>query len=287
MDWGDVIAGLCIELRAAGRSEGTVRLRRNHLQQFASATGPGGRRLHPDPLAVQRCDLVAWLARPMAPEYRRSVRSSLVALFGWLAVEQLPPGPDPAARLAPVRIPAGVPKPADDRDILTALAAARPRTLLMLRLAAELGLRRGEVARVDTRHLELAGLRVTGKGGRTRVVPLPGDLRAVLSRLPAGPVFPSSAGGHLTPGHVGVLMSRALPAGITPHQLRHAAATAWHDAGLDIADISPLLGHARLDTTARYVLVRNTKARAAVETASARLRHPAGRRPAPPIERVS
>ena len=84
--------------------------------------------------------------------------------YGWLEAEGRLPGPSPVRRLQPIRIPPGVPRPADDDVIAAALAAADARTLLMLRLAAELGLRRGEVAAADTRLLELAGLRVRGKG---------------------------------------------------------------------------------------------------------------------------
>lgn len=147
----------------------------------------------------------------------------------------------------------------------------------MLRLGAELGLRRAEMASADTRRLELRGLRVRGKGDKERVVPVPAELRSLLHRLEPGWLFPSPAGGHLTPAHVGKLMSRALPDGVTPHQLRHSAATAWHDAGLDVRDIQVLLGHATLATTARYVQPRSAKARQAVEDAAGRL-NPARRR---------
>ena len=57
----------------------------------------------------------------------------------------------------------------------------------------------------------------------------------------------------------------------------HSAATAWHDAGLDVRDIQVLLGHATLATTARYVQPRSAKARQAVEDAAGRL-NPARRR---------
>lgn len=266
--WGDLLAGWAAELRAAGAGPGTVRLRTSHLRQFA--------RLNPDPLAAGRADLVAWLAREQwAPETRKSHRSSLTGFYGWCAAAGHLPA-SPAAGLRPVRVPPPAPRPADDDDIVTARLAADPDVALMIRLASEAGLRRAEVARVHTGDLELGGLRVHGKGGVTRVVTLPRDLRAELARRPAGWVFPSPArpGRPVTPGHVGRRISALLPDGVTPHMLRHAWATALHDEGLDVADIRPQAGHASIRTTQLYVHVRPERARPAVEAAAARL-HPA------------
>jgi site-specific recombinase XerD len=94
-------------------------------------------------------------------------------------------------------------------------------------------------------------------------------------------VFPGRIDGHLSPGYVGRLVSEVLPDGVVPHQLRHAAASAWHALGLDIAEIRVLLGHASIATTQRYVLTRSETARRTVEAAAARL-HPTSR-PRPPL----
>lgn len=108
----------------------------------------------------------------------------------------------------------------------------------MLRLAAEAGLRRAEVAQVPTRDVVdgIAGpqLTVRGKGGKTRVIPLSGSLADVLragvarhtrGASPSGWLFPNVGGGHLTAGHVGKLVDRALPDGYTMHSLWHRFAT--------------------------------------------------------------
>lgn len=275
MDWPTLTRTWGIEQRAAGRAPGTIRLRLLHLRRLATRC--------PDPLTTTRADLLGFLADlgPTAsPEYRRSVRSSLVVWHQWLAVEGYRPD-DPAARLPAVRVPPADPRPADDDDVTSAILEATlaqdVRLLLLVRLARECGLRCAEVAAVHSRDLELHGLRVRGKGGRERTVPIPADLRAAVQRAD-GWLFPSPQGGHLTPGYVGRLISRALPDGVTPHQLRHAAASAWHRAGLDLLEIRPLLGHASVRTTQIYVAVDHAHARAVVEAESARL-HGRARRP--------
>jgi integrase len=113
---------------------------------------------------------------------------------------------------------------------------------------------------------------VHGKGGRERVVPLTSDLWRALNRAPKGWVFPNGKGGHLTSGHVGVLLRRILPKGTTPHMLRHYAASELaDDPSITMFDIRDWLGHASLVTTQRYVRVRNARLAAAVRAASKRL----------------
>lgn len=253
-------------MRAAGLATGTARVRTSHLRQFFLA--------HPEltrPRDVTRDHLIEWLASDRSPEYRRSVRSSFTTFFAFCELIGLITA-SPARTLPKVRVPAGLPRPADDDVIVAALRSAPARTVLMIRLMAELGLRRAEAAAADTRNIELRGLRVTGKGGKTRVVPLTAELRALLRALPPGPVFPGRINGHLSAQTVGKLVSGVLPVGVTPHQLRHAAATAWHDLGLDITEIRVLLGHASVATTQRYVLPNTDRARQTLEAAAARLR---------------
>lgn len=142
----------------------------------------------------------------------------------------------------------------------------------MLRLSAEAGLRRGEVAQVHTRDLveDLDGwsLRVHGKGGRERVVPLPAALAVELRRLPAGWAFPGDCGGHLSPRWVGTVVARLLPAGYTMHTLRHRFATRAHDVDGDLCVVQELLGHANINTTRAYVAVDRRKLRRTVESAA-------------------
>ncbi|WP_126976915.1 tyrosine recombinase XerC [Frigidibacter oleivorans] len=112
-------------------------------------------------------------------------------------------------------------------------------------------------------------LRIRGKGGKERIVPvLPAARHAVeeyrrLCPFPpdrAGPLFRGQRGGALNPRMVALAMERArarlgLPATATPHALRHSFATHLLSAGGDLRAIQELLGHASLSTTQAYTAV--------------------------------
>jgi integrase/recombinase XerC len=147
----------------------------------------------------------------------------------------------------------------------------------MLELLYGAGLRVGELTALDVRDLDLVRgeVRVWGKGGKERVVPLPeaarAALRAYLDRraapgVLAEPLFPSlrvPRGGKAQRLDVRDvrrrLRKRALAAGLVgpvhPHRLRHSYATHLLDMGADLRAIQELLGHASLSTTQRYTAV--------------------------------
>lgn len=268
--WAQATAAWAQELRAAGSSPGTIDVRLTHLRRLA--------RICPTPFVVGRPALIAFMAaRHWSPEYRRSIRSSIRGFYGWAhsegmipATEANPYAENPAAKLPKVRVPIAEPRPAPDDAIRIALAKADERQTFMLLLGAVAGERRAEIASVHTRDLDGNDLRIHGKGGRQRVVPLTPALARRIRQQPDGWLFPNGAGGHLTSAHIGVLLRRILPKGVTPHMLRHAAATALADEGLSILELRKFLGHASAVTTQRYVFIRDQRLRAAAETAAAR-----------------
>lgn len=150
--------------------------------------------------------------------------------------------------------------------------AARDRAVLSLLYGC--GLRISEALSLTRADAPLsATLRITGKGGKTRVVPvLPRVAEAVdgyLSLIPfaAAPdeaLFRARRGGPLSPRHVQATVQRlrgrlGLPASATPHALRHSFATHLLGAGADLRSIQELLGHASLSTTQKYTGVDSAR----------------------------
>jgi integrase/recombinase XerC len=132
-----------------------------------------------------------------------------------------------------------------------------------LRISEALGLQRRDITKgTDT-------IRVTGKGNKTRMVPvLPRVAGLVVDyvalcpyELPAeGPLFVGARGGPLSPRIVQLAMERlrgalGLPDSATPHALRHSFATHLLAGGGDLRAIQELLGHASLSTTQIYTAV--------------------------------
>lgn len=222
---------------------------------------------------VSTDDLTAWLAsHDWAPNTRRSYRTTLRSFFRW-AVASGRVTESPAELLPPVRVPRGKPRPAPERAYQAALLDADERARLAIQLAGACGLRRGEIARVRREHVEIVAtgysLRVIGKGGHVRMVPLPDYLARELLARPDGWVFQSSHGGHLTPHHLGKLVRRHLPDDLTTHTLRHRCASIAYAATRDIRAVQELLGHASIETTQLYTATPDDSVRRAMLAAAA------------------
>ncbi len=264
-DWYTATLRWRQELQAAGRSQETIRTWSHYVNGWA--------RVCRTPESATREALIAYLAHPgWEPETRKSCRSALRSFYRWAHDHGGLPD-DPAATLPAVHVPRAEPRPAPEEAIRIALGRADKRQKIMLLLASVYALRRGEIARIHVGDLDGCDLTINGKGGVRRTVTLdPGLAEVIRSRASGsaggGWLFPSSSStGHYTPGHVGVLVTRALPAGYSPHMLRHAAASALHEGGLDWGELSQLLGHSRVSTTQVYTKLiphRTTAATAAL-----------------------
>lgn len=264
--WADALAAWEVYLRAGGAPETTIGQRTYHLRRVA-------REVDAAPASLTFETLAAWLAaHDWSPNTRRSYRASLRAFYGW-ALATGRTTTSPAHLLPPVRIPRGKPRPTPEDAYRDALANADGRARLAIMLAARCGLRRGEISRTRREDVEanLLGydLRVEGKGGHVRMVPLPDDLAELILSRPAGWLFPSSHGGHLTPHHLGKIVSRNLPGNLTTHTLRHRCATTAYAATRDLRAVQELLGHAKPETTALYTQVPDDAVRAAMNAAAA------------------
>lgn len=258
--WESAVGGYVRSLRAAGRSPGTVRLHRHYLHGLAAR--------QPDPWAVTTAQLEAWLAAGRwSPETRKSARAAVSGFYRW-AVRAGLLERDPAASLPAVSVPTGKPRPAPEQVLERALRLADRRERLMILLAAYAGLRCCEIARVHSSDLVGSTLYVHGKGGKVRTVPVLRDELAHAIRRADGWVFPGRTDGHLAACTVTALLSAALPEGWTGHTLRHRFATRAYAGTHDLLAVGELLGHARPETTKRYVLTPDDALRAAVIAAA-------------------
>ncbi|MCI0687921.1 MAG: site-specific integrase [Sporichthyaceae bacterium] len=264
--WVAAIDAWTAWMRAAGCSPSTIELRRFQLGRLAEAFG---RR---SPWSLNTADLVGWTSgHDWQPQTRLSYRTTLRSFYGWAKTSGASRR-NPTATLPSVRTTEPPPRPCPDDVLDRALATATDRNRLILLLAAYAGLRRAEIAGLRWADITAGTLRVHGKGGRVRVVPLhpklDDALRAERSRrrgrtgsgyryTAGGQVwlFPGQSGGHLSPNAVGCAASRLLGPGWTVHTLRHRFATRALRGTGNLAAVQVLLGHADPGTTIRYTKV--------------------------------
>lgn len=232
--------------------------------------------------SLSQANLRAWMAaeraRGLSARSLARALSSVKAFTAWLADRQ---GSDAtlvlSARAPKYRRPLPRPLPVQGaRDTLALVAelpaaewvGARDRAVVTLlygcglRISEALALRGGDHPLRDT-------LRILGKGGKERLVPVLPAARAAVAdyvRLcpidltPQDPLFRGTTGKPLSPRLIQSAMQKAratlgLPATATPHALRHSFATHLLGAGGDLRAIQDLLGHASLSTTQAYTAV--------------------------------
>ena len=186
---------------------------------------------------------------------------------------------NPAEGVPTPRIPKGLPQTLTVDEMFHLLdhipcddfASVRDRAILELLYAT--GLRVGELVSLDLPDVDLSGtlVRVTGKGGKERIVPFGSKAVEALRRWletsrplrgrPAGEaLLLNQRGGRLTDRSVRRILNQrlreaAIQARISPHALRHSFATHLLGAGADLRAIQELLGHSSLSTTQRYTKV--------------------------------
>jgi integrase/recombinase XerD len=187
---------------------------------------------------------------------------------------------DPAARVVQPRLPRSLPRPLpveDVRRLLEAPDAASPaglRDRAILELLYGSGLRISELTGMDVDDLDLeeGSLRVLGKGGREREVPLGSFARdavsayltrgrpALATGVSRGALFLNARGGRLSRQSCARLLGRyvrlaGIDRRVTLHTLRHSFATHLLEGGADVRVVQELLGHASVATTQIYTLV--------------------------------
>ncbi len=173
--------------------------------------------------------------------------------------------PKPLAVTAAKRLADADERAGDDREPWIWARDAAVMALLYgsgLRISEALGLKRRDVPAPGEGDV----LVVTGKGNKTRMVPVLQNVLGLIQDYaamcpyplpPHGPVFVGARGGPLQPRIIQLTMARlrgalGLPDSATPHALRHSFATHLLSRGGDLRAIQELLGHASLSTTQIY-----------------------------------
>jgi integrase/recombinase XerD len=252
---------------------------------------------------------------PLAASSAARAVAAVRGLHAFAAAEGMA-GSDVASRVRPPaptrRLPRAIGVAEVERLIAAAGAGEEPgsprplRDRALLELLYGTGARISEAVGLDVDDLGVAGradgpagpggpaaaLRLSGKGGKQRIVPVGRYAREALDaylvrarpalaagsrRASASPaVFLNARGGRLTrQGAWGVLKAaaeRAGLAGISPHTLRHSFATHLLDGGADVRVVQELLGHASVTTTQVYTLVTVDKLREVYASAHPRAR---------------
>ncbi len=228
---------------------------------------------------LRAADIRAWLAREAGAGCGNATRakklSALATFFRYLRKRH---GIENAAIALISRPRAKKPLPraltqADARVVAEDLGEAAGTPLLQARDGALMcllygaGLRINEALSLNIGDVPAEGnpLRVTGKGGKQRIVPLLPAVRAALAQYlrlhprpgRGQPLFLGARGGRLNAGVVQKTLRdfrrlNGLPEHVTPHALRHSFATHLLAGGADLRSIQELLGHASLSTTQRY-----------------------------------
>ena len=266
----------------SGLSENTLNAYRADLAAFEGWLGK--KKLPLD--AVTRAELLGYLAanvrQGLSPRSSARRLSTLRRFYRYLLREGLI-GEDPTADVRSPSLGRPLPESITEASV-EKLLAAPPETTLGVRDRAMLetmyasGLRVSELVALALNELDLTtGLvRVTGKGGKERIVPLgdeatsrlgdylKGARPSLLGEQKSGAVFLTRRGQPMTRQAFWQLIKRysaaaGIDSSLSPHSLRHAFATHLLNHGADLRSVQMLLGHADLSTTQIYTHVAKAR----------------------------
>jgi tyrosine recombinase XerC len=283
--WEAALQRFSRELKTRGASPHTLRAYANDLGELAEwATGRGK---EPGTLAYR--DLRSYAASLSERRLARSSIARKLAAVGSLHDHLVRTGvaaQNPAELLASPRLESRLPRvlrPDQLAALLDRIPASGPlevRDRAMLELAYACGLRAEEIINLDLDDpdFDSEALRVTGKGSKTRMVPMGEPASRALERYlrTARPalatsraeraMFLSRRGRRLSPSDVRRRLERwvrdaAVAGHVSPHTLRHSFATHLLEGGADLRSIQELLGHASVSTTQVYTRVEPQRLR--------------------------
>lgn len=243
-------------LQAAGRAANTIN-DRSRLLRHANRHLPHGLNY------ASEDEIASYLARPDWSDWTRyTYRQHISGYYVW-AVRRGHLTLDPTADLPKPKQGPTLPQPCTDEELAIALTAPAPYARAMW-LAAYAGLRCHEIVAAHRSHIADGQLRVLGKGGKVRMVPI----------------------NHMLDNELWSERGQLLGVDWTPHKLTKRQRDAWHTVGLspamhlhrgrhwfatrlleegaDVRVVQQLLGHSSLATTEGYLAVTDVRTRLAV-----------------------
>lgn len=290
-EWGEEVEAFLAYLSGArGRSDNTVRAYRNDLTQLFSSM--------PDIPSVKEVgliDLRAWLADLARNGCARSTiarkAASARAFTSW-AVKRGIIEVNPSLRLASPSVPKTLPAILSQTQTSVLLNreidstdAIQVRDQAILELLYATGIRVAELCSSDVGDLDSQRrvIRVVGKGNKERMVPygIPAQIAidrwCVLRRniaIGTQSLFVGARGARIDQRVVRTIVNQSTEAAtgnsLSPHALRHTAATHVLEGGADMRVVQEFLGHASMATTQRYTHVSVERLRKTFETAHPR-----------------
>ncbi len=278
----DLIDGFILHLATErGLSVNYQLLVRRFLEAFASWY----KQVHASksPAQVTTDQITDYLARRkkdgLATSSARVELIGIKIFFRWLAARKHIPA-DPADAILPPRPEQHLPDTLNEHDVrrlIESINGTKPldrRDRAMLELFYASGLRLSELldARLENLSMEEGWIRVTGKGAKTRLIPVGGAAReaiaayleharpALVKAKSSSHIFLSVRGQRLGPMRIRLIFTeRAAACGleqhIHPHKMRHSFATHLLNHGADLRVIQEMLGHSDIATTQIYTHV--------------------------------
>ncbi|HWI40995.1 MAG TPA: tyrosine recombinase XerC [Verrucomicrobiae bacterium] len=250
----------------------TLRAYGSDLQQFGAFLKKEGTTA---PSAVDRLAVRRYLALLHRQNAKSSIGRKLAALrtfFTWLVRIGACPA-NPAKLVSSPKREKKLPFHLNVDEATALVEGPQEESLLSMRDRAVLetlyscGIRVSELTGMQVGDVDLSQMtvRVMGKGGKERVVPIGRHAASAVEAYlrergeppPDTPLILNARGGRLTPRSVARIVDRyilrlAAMKKVSPHTLRHSFATHLLEAGADLRAIQELLGHASLSTTQKY-----------------------------------
>ena len=285
--WERALDGFARELGARGYSAETLRAYRRDLLELAAWAAALGR----DPGELEYRDLRGYAAALSERRLARATVARKLAAARSLHTHLVDTGAaaaNPADLLPAPKRDSRLPRVLAREQVAALLDRIPARTPLeqrdraLFELVYSCGLRAAEIVSLDLDDpdFETETLRVTGKGRKTRVVPigepaqralrayLAGARHALLTSRSETALFVSRRGRRLSPSDVRRRLDKwmreaAIAGRISPHTLRHSFATHLLEGGADLRSIQELLGHASVSTTQIYTRVEPSHLRRA------------------------